>query len=167
MSGYIPKKGRTGSLLTPPVLIAVLCGCGDFFLHKPVEPQSKSIIEDLGRIRELPDINTPVPDIHLAEPRILEDKHGVKLFYFTRHHAVDKLAKLVTEQLSHQVSQSPATNRLIVKCPSVEDAEATIRFLNEVDVPPIQVRIDCLISEVYADRTLELGNHAGDFRFSW
>jgi len=44
---------------------------------------------------------------------------------------------------------------LIVRCPAREDAEAVLEFLQEVDLPPIQIKIDCLISEVYADKTLD------------
>jgi len=143
------------SWVLPILSLLWISGCGDFFAHKPTELQSKSIIQDLKQVRELPDLNTPPPDIYLAEPRIREGKDGAKLFYFTKHHTVDKLAALIREQLGYTVSQSPATNQLIVKCPTVDDAKATIEFLNEVDVPPIQIRIDCLISEIYADNTLD------------
>jgi Flp pilus assembly secretin CpaC len=44
---------------------------------------------------------------------------------------------------------------LIVRCPTQEDAEAVLEVLNAVDVAPIQVKIDCLISEVYADMTFD------------
>ncbi|MHC4702785.1 MAG: type II secretion system protein GspD, partial [Planctomycetota bacterium] len=49
----------------------------------------------------------------------------------------------------------PHTNQLIVRCPTQEDAEAVLEVLNAVDVAPIQVKIDCLISEVYADMTFD------------
>ena len=131
------------------------CGCGDFFAEKPTELQSQSILQDLGEIRRVPDLDTPLPDIYLGEPKIIEGKDDAKLFYFTKHHTVDKLSGLVEEQLGYTVSQSPATNQLIVKCPTVDEARATIGFLRQVDVPPIQIKIDCLISEVYADKTLD------------
>jgi hypothetical protein len=44
---------------------------------------------------------------------------------------------------------------LIVTCPDRIHAEQLLVFLREVDVPPIQVKIDCLISEVYADNTMD------------
>ena len=109
----------------------------------------------MGQIREVPDLNTPLPDIYLAEPKIMKGKDDAKLFYFTKHHTVDKLAGLVKEQIGYTVSQSPATNQLIVKCPTVDDAKAAIEFLNMVDVPPIQVNIDCLILERFADVTMD------------
>jgi general secretion pathway protein D len=138
-------------------ILSLLCfgGCGNFFAQKPTELESRSILEDLEQIREIPDLNTPLPDIYLAEPKITADKDGAKLFYFTRHHTVDKLSTLVGEQLGYKVSQSPATNQLIIKCPTVDDAKAAIEFLNLVDVPPIQVNIDCLIVERFADVTMD------------
>ncbi|MHC4194115.1 MAG: type II secretion system protein GspD [Planctomycetota bacterium] len=135
--------------------LLLTCGCGDFFAQKPTEIESQSILDDLRQIHEVPDPNTPLPDIYLAEPTITEGKDGAKLFYFTRHHTVDKLSTLVKEQLGYTVSQNPATNQLIVKCPSTDDAKAVIEFLNLADVPPIQVNVDCLIVERFADVTTD------------
>ena len=149
------------------VVVALwICGCGDFFATKPTELQSQSIIGDLSQVREVPDLNTPLPDIYLTEPKIMEGKDGVKLFYFTKHHTVEEFAGfirqdgtktegLIQEQFGYTVSQNPATNQLIVKCPTREEAEMVLEFLKEVDVPPIQIKIDCLISEIYADKTLD------------
>jgi hypothetical protein len=55
----------------------------------------------------------------------------------------------------YTVTSNPATNQLIVRCPTKEDIDSVLEFLELVDVPPIQVKIDCLISEVYADKTLD------------
>lgn len=153
LSKYVDKL-RLGWIL---LVLSLLCfgGCGDFFAHKPTEVQTRSILQDLGQIREVPDLNTPLPDIYLAEPKIMEGKDDAKLFYFTKHHTVDKLAGLIKEQIGYTVSQNPATNQLIVKCPTVDDAKAAIEFLNMVDVPPIQVNIDCLILERFADVTMD------------
>jgi Flp pilus assembly secretin CpaC len=137
------------------VLLPCFCGCGDFFAHKPTEIQSQSILQDLGQVREVPNLDTPLPDIYLAEPRIIEGKDGAKLFYFTRHHTVEILSALVREQLGYTVSQNPATNQLVVKCPTVDDAKAAVEFLNMVDVPPIQVNVNCLILERFADVTMD------------
>jgi len=99
--------------------------------------------------------NIEVPYIYKQPPAILETKKGVRLFYFTQHHTVDKLAGLIKEQLGYVVSQSPATNQLIIECPTPEEAEIAIEFLGQIDVPPIQVKIDCIISELYADLTMD------------
>ncbi|MEK7995838.1 MAG: hypothetical protein AAB403_18730, partial [Planctomycetota bacterium] len=55
----------------------------------------------------------------------------------------------------YTVSSNPATNQLIVRCPAREDVDAVLETLYQIDVPPIQVKIDCLISEVYADMTFD------------
>ena len=44
---------------------------------------------------------------------------------------------------------------MIVRCPLKEDVEAVLQTLEYVDVPPIQVKIECLVSEVYADMTFD------------
>ncbi len=59
------------------------------------------------------------------------------------------------EMMDYTVSSNPATNQLIARFPTREDADAVLELLEMVDVPPIQVKIDCLISEVYADMTLD------------
>jgi type II secretory pathway component GspD/PulD (secretin) len=43
----------------------------------------------------------------------------------------------------------------MVRCPTQEDAEEVLEFLEAVDVAPIQIKIDCLISEVYANMTFD------------
>jgi type II secretory pathway component GspD/PulD (secretin) len=55
----------------------------------------------------------------------------------------------------YTVSSNPATNQLIVRCPTREDVDSVLETLEHVDVPPIQVKIDCLISEIYADMTFD------------
>ena len=151
------KFGRSQRITGVLSIIFMLLagGCGDFFAQKPTEIQSKSILSELSRVRTVPDPNIPVPYIYKQPPAILETKDGVKLFYFTRYHTVDKLSGLIREQLGYTVSQSPATNQLIIKCPTSEEAETVLQFLKQVDVPPIQVRIDCLVSEIYADVTMD------------
>ena len=44
---------------------------------------------------------------------------------------------------------------MIVRCPTRNDVDAVLELLEHVDIPPIQVKIDCLISEIYADKTLD------------
>ncbi|MHC4458382.1 MAG: type II secretion system protein GspD [Planctomycetota bacterium] len=135
-------------------------GCGDFS-KKTTEEHSRRIIRDLKQIEEVPDLDRPLPSVYLAEPKIIESKDGVKLYYFSRHHTVDKFAGskekpgLIQEQFGFPVSQNPATNQLIVNCPTRQEAEMVLAFLKEVDVQPIQIKIDCLISEIYADKTMD------------
>ena len=137
------------------ITILSICGCGEFFDEKATEIQSKSILSDLSAIKTVPDSNISVPYIYKQPPEVLETKDGVKLFYFTKYHTVDKLSGLIKEQLGYKVSQNPATNQLIIRCPKHQESQIALQFLKQVDVPPIQVRIDCLVSELYADVTMD------------
>ncbi len=155
--------------------LACISGCGDFFESKPTELESQKTLRELSRVKPVTGADIEVPAIYKEPPKIVEgtigDKTDAKLFYFTRYHTVDKLAGLINNQfikkyspkagkpmvrvVDYNVSTNPATNQLIVRCPTVVDAEQALVFLEKVDVPPIQVKIDCIISEVYSDHTLD------------
>ena len=151
-----------------------LAGCGDFFAEKPTELESRNIIRDISKINYAPESQIPMPEVYNSPPRIVEGKIGevkdAKLFYFTRYHTPQELAKIVNEQFTKKffdskgkpypvrdygVSINAGANQIIVRCPSVADAEGVRELLEQIDVPPIQVKIDCLISEVYADHTMD------------
>ncbi len=136
--------------------------------------QSQSIINDLSKIKVTPEPNIPVPEIYKAPPKIVEQvvggKPDWKLFYFCKYHTSEELKLIVNAQFASQifdekgksttvtdytVSSNPATNQLIVRCPAKADIDAAFQVLQEIDVPPIQVKINCLISEIYADKTLD------------
>ena len=121
------------------------------------------------QIRDVPEPNIPMPEIYTREPVIIEQVvSGTpewKLFYFCKYQPSNELKKIIDEQFSdkkvdpkgkesvtleYNVSSNPATNQLIVKCPTQEDAQSVLNALNQIDVPPIQVKIDCLISDIYA-----------------
>jgi len=155
-------------------VLACISGCGDFFQSKPTELESQRTIRELSRIQITPDANVPIPAVYKEPPRIVEgtigDKTDAKLFYFSRYHPVERLKALIDNQfvkkffdekgkatvvLDYNCSINPATNQLVVRCPTVVDAEQVLAFLERVDVPPIQVKIDCIISEVYADHTMD------------
>ena len=157
MNSSSQKISRSRRIIGALAVVVMLwiCGCGDFFAEKPTELRVESILSDLRRVTVVSDANIAVPDIYKKPPKILETKDGVRLFYFTRYHTVDKLSGLIKEQLGYKVSQSPATNQLIINCPVRQEAETVLEFLKQVDVPPIQVKIDCLVSELYADVTMD------------
>jgi hypothetical protein len=128
----------------------------EFFDKKAVEIHSKDIIRDVSQIPVIPDTNNPMPEFFVAPPEIKTfSPTDTKLYYFSKNHPPEKLADLVKSQLGYQVDINPATNQLIIKSPLPEDALVALEFLQQVDVPPIQVRIDCLISEVFADSTMD------------
>ncbi len=132
-----------------------LIGCGDFFAKKPTELESKAIVSDIGNIKPNPNVKNPLPLLYRGEARRIKVNDGVKVFYFTKQHTTDKLQKLINEQLGYKVSTSDPTNQLIIHCPSDMDADKVLEFLKLVDVPPIQVNIDCLIVERFGDVTMD------------
>ena len=136
-------------------IILWMGGCGDYFAEKPVEIQTEEILNEIRQIKENPNVDNPLPAIYLAPPEIISGKEDAKLFYFTRNHPPGQLAGLLSEQLGYAVSTSAATNQLIIKCPTSDEARAALGFLERVDVPPIQVNIDCIILERFADVTMD------------
>lgn len=149
-------------------------GCGDYINTNNAGMESTRIIKDLRRVETAPEPNIPLPHFFTAPPKIIEQTVGgnleYKLFYFGQHHTSAELQGIVhtgfasqlfdakgkgTRVVDYNVSANAATNQLIVRCPAREDAEAVLDFLREVDVPPVQVKINCLISEIYADKTLD------------
>lgn len=155
-------------------LVVLVGGCGDPLGGESTCAQSQSIIDDLSEVEPVTEPNIPVPDIYKAPPKIVEQVVGgtpeFKLFYFCKYHTSEELKKIVYDQFAtklfdkkgkstklvdYTISSNPATNQLIARCPAREDADAILELLEMVDVPPIQVKIDCIISEVYADKTLD------------
>ncbi|WP_169852944.1 type II secretion system protein GspD [Anaerohalosphaera lusitana] len=152
----------------------MLTGCGDFFAEKPTEMESENILEILSEIKPKPDIEYPVPEAYKKPPRIIEGKAGeetdAKVFYFCKYQSPQSLSKMIDNQFMKQfrnskgktypvpdyrVTSNPATNQLVVRCPTRKHAEQLLTFLKKTDVPPIQVKIDCMVSEVYADHTMD------------
>jgi len=171
----ISQKGRS-KWLNGAVGVAVVMlvgGLGTIFAQTDTEREAERTLRGL-RIRPTHDPNVATPEILKSPPKIFEQIVGGtsewKLSYFCKYHTSDDLKKLVYEQFAtklfdakgketklvdYTVSSNPATNQLIVRCPTNEDAQAVLEVLEHVDVKPIQVRIDCLISEVYADMTFD------------
>ncbi|MHC5076877.1 MAG: hypothetical protein ACYTFM_10660, partial [Planctomycetota bacterium] len=146
-----------------------IAGCGDFFAQKPTEIQSAAIIRQLGGVDTTPDPNEPLPDIYKSPPKIMEQVVGgvveYKLVYFCKYHTSDSLKSIIHEQFAtklfdkkgqetqiedYTVTSNPATNQLIVRCPQREDISAVLEILTSADIPPVQVKIDCIVSELYA-----------------
>lgn len=141
--------------LAASAILLFICGCGDFFEKKTTETETRRMLEKLSQPREIPGVKNPLPEMYRSEPTRIRTGEQVKLFYFTKNHSVAELSKLVTEQMGNKVSTSTATNQLIVNCSGDEQADKVLEFLEKVDVPPIQVNIDCLVVEQFADVTLD------------
>lgn len=170
------KVGRSRWLTAIVVVLPMLSagGCGDFLPAKSAGHESTRIINEVRKAETAPEPNIPLPEIYRVPPTILEQTVGAhleyRLFYFCRHHTAPELQKLVNDQfassifdekgkstrvIDFSISANPATNQLIARCPNQADAESILEFLQEVDIPPIQVKISCLVSEIYADKTLD------------
>lgn len=157
------------------LIILIGTGCSDFLSDKSAGVESNRIIKAV-RNRNLAkeEPNVFFPQFLKEPPKIIEQTVGgkkeFKLFYFCQHHISDEMKKIVHDQFAstlfdakgksnrvadYTVSSNPATNQLIVRCPDMNDAKAVFDFIKEVDVPPIQVKVNCIISEVYADKTID------------
>jgi hypothetical protein len=130
-------------------------GCGRFFEKKPTEIETRKILNELGRLKPIKSIDNELPEIYRQEPKVITNGSGTKVFYFAKNHPVKDLESLVKQQLGHKTSTLPATKQLIVQCGNSDDAQLTLDFLKEVDVPPIQINIDCIILERFADVTMD------------
>jgi Flp pilus assembly secretin CpaC len=149
-------------------------GYCQLFGKSDTEANAEKALADLQIDLTVPEPNIPIPEIYKTPPKVVEQMVGglseFKLFYFCKHHTSDELKKIVHEQFAtklfdkkgnqtklvdYTVSSSSATNQLIVRCPAREDIDAVLELLEAVDVPPIQIKIDCLISEIYADFTFD------------
>ncbi|MBE0534132.1 MAG: hypothetical protein IH624_00580, partial [Phycisphaerae bacterium] len=157
------------------VLVASAFGyAANFFESKPTELESRKILREMETVRQTPDVHMPPPSIYTDPPQIVSGTVSgtpdAKLYYFARYQTVDALLDLFNEQfvrplydnqgdalpaVPYTADKNPTTHQIIVSCPSVEYAQEVLYFFQQVDVIPIQVRIDCLISEIYADHTLD------------
>ena len=169
------KIGRSQWLIlaVAAVVIHWIGGWGSISAQTDTEREVNRTLRDL-KIPMAPEPNVPIPEAYKTPPKIFEQIVGGtsewKLFYFCKYHTSDELKKIIHEQFAtkvfdekgksisvvdYTVSSNPATNQLVVRCPAREDIEAVLETLNQIDVKPIQVKIDCLISEVYADMTFD------------
>ena len=176
MSSSSQKISRSQWLIGAMVLSFLLWagGCWDVLSERAVDLEARSILRDLGRVETEPEPNVPMPEFYTAPPKIVEQMVGgapeFKLFYFCQHLTSEELRKIIHEQYAEKlfnkkgqsttirdytVSSVPATNQLIVRCPTREDVDSVLETLEWVDVPPVQVKISCLISQIYADLTLD------------
>jgi len=146
------------------------CGCSDLLNEKSGELESRATLNEIKKLSENPNAKNPLPEMYREAPKQMKVKDGVKIFYFTKHHPAEKLADMIRKQFSKMttdgsgktiyaphyiVSSNSATNQLVIQCPNDIEANKVLEFLKHVDVPPIQVNIDCLIIERYADKTMD------------
>ncbi len=175
MTGNSQKRFHSHWFIGTMALAVVLWIGGHvrIFAQVTTEDEATETLNEL-RMQFVPEPNIPMPEIYKSEPLIVEQTVGEtsewKLFYFCKYHTSDELKTLIHEQFAtklfdkkgketqmpdYTVSSNPATNQLVIRCPAREDAESVLETLNYIDVPAIQVKIDCLISEIYADFTYD------------
>lgn len=169
-------RSRWLTLSVAIVVMLLVGGYSSLSAQTDVEQNAQKTLSDLQIDVTTSEPNIPIPEIYETPPKIVEQIVGgtpeFKLFYFCKHHTSDELKKIVHEQFAtklftaepdpkvttvtdYTVSSNPATNQLIVRCPARKDVEAVLELLEAVDVPPIQVKVDCLISDIYADKTFD------------
>jgi len=167
-------KTRHLSVLTGAVCCLCIVGCESFYGEKAAEIEADRTLRNLTEIKPVQDPNVPLPATYATPPRIVEQLVGGapewKLFYFARHQTPAALKDVIEAQFAtrtydnkgkassasdYLVSSNPACNQIIVRCPTEPDVRAALELIRAVDVPPVQVRIDCLICELYADVTID------------
>jgi len=166
---------REGLLVAFSILASVtLSGCQDWPDERVAGIEAQNILRDLGRIETIPDPNVQGPAVYKSPPKKLKQLVGGaeewKLIYFCQYHTAEEMRQIIHEQFATQlfdekgkstkvtdytVSANPATNQLIIRCPLESDIDAVLEVIRETDIPPIQVRIECMVSELYADLTMD------------
>jgi len=152
-----------------------LAGCHDWPDERVTAIEAQNILRELNKIETTQEPNIPLGDFYRQPPKKIKQIVGGaeewKLFYFCRFHTAAKLEAIIREQFSSRifdakgeksqtvpnfaVTANPATNQIVVRALTELDVDAILEVIQEIDVPPIQVRIDCMVSEVYADLTVD------------
>jgi Flp pilus assembly secretin CpaC len=153
---------------------AGLCGCHDWPDERATAIEAQNILRDLGRIETVPDPNLQGPAVYKSPPKKFPQTVGGtvewKLVYFCQYHTAEEMKRIIQEQFgskifdekgqskvlpAYTVTANTATNQIIVRCPQEQDIDAVMETIKYTDIPPIQVRIDCMVSELYADLTVD------------
>jgi Flp pilus assembly secretin CpaC len=168
--------GRNAGLFVAFSIFALLClcGCHDWPDERVTAIEAQNILRELSRIETVPDPNLEGPAIYKSPPAKLKQIVGGveewKLVYFCQYHTADEMKQIINEQFANKTvdekgkatttpnytaTANPATNQLIVRCPKEAEIDAVMEVIKETDIPPVQVRIDCMVSELYADLTVD------------
>jgi Flp pilus assembly secretin CpaC len=143
------------ALILQFLCVVFFAGCGEAFNDKPGELEARATLSDIEQARANPNVNNPLPNIYIQSPKRVKVADGVKVFYFTRQQPAAQMATIVTTQLGYKVTANDATNQLIIHCVSDAEADKVLEILKLIDLSPIQVNIDCMIVELYADKTFD------------
>ncbi len=152
-----------------------LTGCHDWPDERVTAIEAQNILRQLNKIDTAKEPNIPIADVYKQPPKKIKQIVGGaeewKLFYFARYHTAEKLEAIIQAQFSSRIfdakgeksqtvpnfaiTANPATNQIVVRALTELDVDAILEVIKEIDVPPIQVQIDCMVSEVYADLTVD------------
>ncbi len=167
---------REGLFVALSIFASVgLVGCQDWPDERVTAIEAQNILRELSEIEAAQEPNIPIPAVYKLPPQKVKQVVGGaeewKLFYFARYHTAEKMRELIHEQFAvrvfdekgkpqtmlhdYTVTANPETNQLIVRAPTEPDIDAILAVIEATDVPPIQVRIDCMVSELYADLTMD------------
>jgi Flp pilus assembly secretin CpaC len=166
---------RVGLFVAFPLFTALgLCGCHDWPDERVTAIEAQNILRELSQIETVPDPNIEGPAIYKSPPiklkQIVGGAEEWKLVYFCQYHTAEEMKQIVNEQFANKVfdekgkgvsvpnytaTANPATNQLIVRCPKEPEIDAVMEIIAATDIPPVQVRIDCMVSELYADLTVD------------
>jgi len=171
------KISRNARLFVALVILGAIgmAGCHDWPDERVTAIEAQNILRELSEIDAVDDANIPIPPMYKLPPKKVKQIVGGaeewKLFYFARFHTAEKLQTIIHEQFSSRifdakgeksqtvpnfaVTASPGTNQIIARALTEQDVDAILEVIQEVDVPPIQVRIECMVSELYADLTVD------------
>ena len=158
------------------LLAACICiaGCEGLTGERIAEIEAERTLRNLAQIKPVEDPNLALPEKYTTPPKIVKQTVGgapeYKLLYFARYHTPTYLKQMIDEQFANRTyapkgkiikspayitSVNPACNQLIVRCPNEPDITSALQLLDSIDVTPIQIKIDCVIYEMYADLTMD------------
>ncbi len=172
-SSQTPGRNERWFYAVAAVVVLLVGGCGDYFAEKSAELEADKTLRMLTQIKPVAEPNISIPEIYKAPPKVIKQTVGGneewKLFYFCKYHVANHLKDIVfaqfatplfnkkqaNSQADYTISANDATNQLIVRSPTEDDINAILETLESIDIPPIQVKIDCIISKLYADVTMD------------
>jgi Flp pilus assembly secretin CpaC len=171
---HTTSRGERALVLLLIAGLFSLCGCHDWPDERATAIEAQDILRKLSEINKVPDPNILIPEVYKLPPKKVKQVVGGteewKLFYFAKFHKAEVLKQLIHEQFAskvfnekgvsvtvqdYTVTANPETNQIIVRAPFEGDIDAVLEVIEAADVPPTQVRIECMISEIYADLTVD------------
>jgi len=139
-------------------MVVGLSGCSDlqqFFDKSQIERHSRDLIQEMSEIEPVPEAKGHEGELYETAPEVVSTPKGTFVFYRTKYQCPEQLSKLLMDNLDVKVTTNTKINQCVIKCESYEEAPLVIDFLAKTDVKPLQIQVDCLVSEVYADQTLD------------